>query len=100
MQKEIVASISSMVVTISRLHNITASIGLMRKIASLARDYANGRAAFSQNDALTFRQRTPIAKFFTAKSVVATISEGLEYFGRQGYKKIQDYQGPGLSGNI
>ena len=51
-------------------------------------------------DALTFRQRTPIAKFFTAKSVVATISEGLEYFGRQGYKKIQDYQGPGLSGNI
>jgi len=49
MQKEIVASISSMVVTISRLHNITASIGLMRKIASLARDYANGRAAFSQN---------------------------------------------------
>ena len=49
MQKEIVASISSMVVTISRLHNITASIGLMRKIASLARDYANRRAAFSQN---------------------------------------------------
>ena len=94
-----IASISSML-TISRLHNITASMGLMRKITSLARDYANGRAAFSQNDALTFRQRTPIAKFFTAKSVVATISEGLEYFGRQGYKKIQDYQGPGLSGNI
>jgi len=54
----------------------------------------------TDQDALTFRQRTPIAKFFTAKSVVATISEGLEYFGRQGYKKIQDYQGPGLSGNI
>ena len=43
-----IASISSML-TISRLHNITASIGLMRKITSLARDYATRRAAFSQN---------------------------------------------------
>ena len=54
----------------------------------------------NDQDALTFHLRTPIAKFFTAKSAVATISEGLECFGGQGYKKIQDYQGPGLSGNI
>ena len=54
----------------------------------------------TDQDALTFHLRTPIAKFFTAKSAVATISEGLECFGGQGYKKIQDYQGPGLSGNI
>ena len=54
----------------------------------------------TDQDALTFRQRTPIAKFFTAKSVVATISEGLECFGGQAYEKIQDYQDPGLPGNI
>jgi len=49
----------------------------------------------TDQDALTFHLRTPIAKFFTAKS-----AEGLECFRGQGYKKIQDYQGPGLSGNI
>jgi len=122
-----IASISSML-TISRLHNTTASIGLMRKITSLARDYATRRAAFSQNienhplhlqtmarmevetrgccvllfdlarqlgllesgkisdqDALMFRLMTPVAKFFTAKSAIATVSEGLECFGGQGY---------------
>ena len=43
-----ISSISSML-TISRLHNITASIGLMRKITSLARDFATRRVAFSQS---------------------------------------------------
>ena len=40
---------NSSMVTIGRMHNITASIGLMRKIASLARDYATRKAACSQN---------------------------------------------------
>ena len=28
---------------------------------------------------------TPVAKFYTAKSAVVTVSEGLECFGGQGY---------------
>ena len=42
-----IASISSML-TISRLHNTTSSVGLMRKITSLARDYATRRTAFGE----------------------------------------------------
>ena len=37
---------------------------------------------------------TPVAKFYTAKSAVATVSEGLECFGGQGY--IEDTGLPGL----
>merc|ERR1712013_150040 len=36
----------------------------------------------------------PVAKFYTAKASVATISEGLECFGGQGY--IEDTGIPGL----
>ena len=39
----------------------------------------------TDQDALMFRLMTPVAKFFTAKSAVATVSEGLECFGGQGY---------------
>ena len=37
---------------------------------------------------------TPVAKFCTAKSAVATVSEGLECFGGQAY--IEDTGLPGL----
>ena len=37
---------------------------------------------------------TPVAKFYTAKSSVATVSEGLECFGGQGY--IEDTGLPGM----
>merc|ERR1712002_1310788 len=43
-----IASISSML-TITRLHNTTSSVGAMRKIVSLARDYATRRKAFGLN---------------------------------------------------
>ena len=43
-----IASISSML-TITRLHNITSSVGAMRKIVSLARDYATRRKAFGDS---------------------------------------------------
>jgi len=131
-----IASISSML-TITRLHNTTSSVGAMRKIVSLARDYATRRKAFGQNianqplhiqtlsrmevetrgctillldlarqlglhdcgvagdvDSLLLRLMTPVAKFYTAKSAVATVSEGLECFGGQGY--IEDTGLPGL----
>ena len=42
-----VASISGML-TITRLHNVTSSVAPMRKIVSLARDYATRRTAFGQ----------------------------------------------------
>ena len=42
-----VSSISSML-TISRLHNIAASVGYMRKITTLARDFATRRKAFGK----------------------------------------------------
>jgi len=131
-----IASISSML-TITRLHNTTSSVGAMRKIVSLARDYATRRKAFGLNienqplhiqtlsrmevetrgctillldlarqlglqdcgligdeDSLLLRLMTPVAKFYTAKSAVATVSEGLECFGGQGY--IEDTGLPGL----
>ena len=109
----------------------------MRKMTSLARDYATRRQAFgkrlvehplhmqtlarmevetrgclvlllelarlqgrveqgvaSDQDALLLRLFTPVAKFYTAKAAVATISEGLECFGGQGY--IEDTGLPGL----
>ena len=37
---------------------------------------------------------TPVAKFYTAKAAVATVSEGLECFGGQGY--IEDTGLPGM----
>ena len=49
-----VASISGML-TITRLHNVTSSVAPMRKIISLARDYATRRTAFGnkiENQAL------------------------------------------------
>ena len=45
-------------------------------------------------DALLLRLYTPVAKFYTAKAAVATVSEGLECFGGQGY--IEDTGLPGL----
>ena len=109
----------------------------MRKVVSLARDFATRRQAFgkrlaehplhiqtlarmevetrgclvlllelarlqgrvevgvaSDQDALLLRLFTPVAKFYTAKAAVATISEGLECFGGQGY--IEDTGLPGL----
>jgi len=123
--------------TITRLHNTTSSVGAMRKIVSLARDYATRRKAFGTSidnqplhiqtlsrmevetrgcsillfdlarqlglqdcgqagdvDSLLLRLMTPVAKFYTAKSAVATVSEGLECFGGQGY--IEDTGLPGL----
>eukprot|EP00090_Calanus_glacialis_P014542 TRINITY_DN23353_c0_g1_i1.p1 TRINITY_DN23353_c0_g1~~TRINITY_DN23353_c0_g1_i1.p1 ORF type:complete len:365 (-),score=121.69 TRINITY_DN23353_c0_g1_i1:50-1117(-) len=131
-----IASISGML-TITRLHNTTSSVGAMRKIVSLARDYATRRTAFGEKienqplhiqtlsrmevetrgcsillldlarqlglqdcgqisdmDSLLLRLMTPVAKFYTAKSAVATVSEGLECFGGQGY--IEDTGLPGL----
>jgi len=131
-----IASISGML-TITRLHNTTSSVGAMRKIISLARDYATRRTAFGEKienhslhiqtlsrmevetrgccvllldlarqlglhdcglindqDSLLLRLMTPVAKFYTAKSAVATVSEGLECFGGQGY--IEDTGLPGL----
>lgn len=122
-----VASISSML-TITRLHNIISSVAGMRKILSLARDFATRRQAFRQRidrhplhiqslarmevetrgccilmldlarqmgqhdsgcipdqELLLLRLMTPVAKFYTGKMAVATISEGLECFGGQGY---------------
>jgi len=109
----------------------------MRKIVSLARDYASRREAFgkkinqhplhvqalarmevetrgcsilmlelarqmglhdnssiSDQDLLLMRLMTPVAKLYTGKMAVATISEGLECFGGQGY--IEDTGLPGL----
>ena len=109
----------------------------MRKMTSLARDYALRRRAFGRRlaelplhlqtlarmevetrgcqllllelarqqglvesrmandqDTLLLRLFTPVAKFYTAKASVATISEGLECFGGQGY--IEDTGLPGL----
>jgi len=109
----------------------------MRKIISLARDYATRRKAFgrrlsdhslhlqtlakmevetrgcsllmldlarqlglhdvsaiSDQDLLLLRLMTPVAKLYTAKMAVATLSEGLECFGGQGY--IEDTGIPGL----
>ena len=109
----------------------------MRKVTSLARDYATRRQAFGKRlaehplhiqtlarmevdtrgclvlllelarlqgrveqgvagdqDALLLRLFTPVAKFYTAKAAVATVSEGLECFGGQGY--IEDTGLPGL----
>merc|ERR1711971_492783 len=132
-----IANISSML-TVTRLHNTTAAVGSMRKVTSLARDYATRRQAFgkrlaehplhmqtlarmevetrgclvlllelarlqgrveqgvaSDEDALLLRLFTPVAKFYTAKAAVATISEGLlECFGGQGY--IEDTGLPGM----
>ena len=48
----------------------------------------------SDMDSLLLRLMTPVAKFYTAKSAVATVSEGLECFGGQGY--IEDTGLPGL----
>ena len=48
----------------------------------------------SDTDALLLRLMTPVAKFYTAKSAVATVSEGLECFGDQGY--IEETGLPGL----
>merc|ERR1719458_1173892 len=99
----------------------------MRKMVSLARDFATRRKAFGRpiagqplhlqtlarmevetrgcqllllelarqqglsesnlakdQDTLLLRLFTPVAKFYTAKASVATISEGLECFGGQG----------------
>ena len=36
----------NVMLTITRLHNTTSSVGAMRKIVSLARDYATRRTAF------------------------------------------------------
>jgi len=109
----------------------------MRKVVSLARDFATRRKAFGRpiagqplhlqslarmevetrgcqllllelarqqglvesglandQDTLLLRLFTPVAKFYTAKASVATISEGLECFGGQGY--IEDTGLPGL----
>ena len=131
-----IATIASML-TISRLHNIIMAVGSMRKMVSLARDFATRRKAFGRSiasqplhlqtlarmevetrgcqllllelarqqglvesrmandqDTLLLRLFTPVAKFYTAKASVATISEGLECFGGQGY--IEDTGLPGL----
>ena len=131
-----IATIASML-TISRLHNIIMAVGSMRKMVSLARDFATRRKAFGRpiasqplhlqtlarmevetrgcqllllelarqqglvesrmandQDTLLLRLFTPVAKFYTAKASVATISEGLECFGGQGY--IEDTGLPGL----
>lgn len=131
-----IPAISSML-TISRLHNTISSVAPMRKITSLARDYATRRKAFgrrlsdhplhiqtlakmevetrgcsllmldlarqlglhdvaaiSDQDLLLLRLMTPVAKLYTAKMAVATVSEGLECFGGQGY--IEDTGIPGL----
>eukprot|EP00088_Acartia_fossae_P033683 TRINITY_DN34511_c0_g1_i2.p1 TRINITY_DN34511_c0_g1~~TRINITY_DN34511_c0_g1_i2.p1 ORF type:complete len:627 (-),score=103.98 TRINITY_DN34511_c0_g1_i2:156-2036(-) len=131
-----IPAISSML-TISRLHNSISSAAAMRKIVSLARDYAVKRTAFGRSvadqplhmqtlarmevdtrgssvlvfdlarqlglhdngciqdqDMLLMRLMTPVAKLFTAKMAVATVSEGLECFGGQGY--IEDTGIPGL----
>jgi len=131
-----VASIASML-TITRLHNTVSSCAAMRKIVSLARDYATRRVAFGtaienqplhlqtlarmevetrgccalmldlarlvglddvgrlgQEDELLLRLMMPVAKMYTGKMVVATVSEGLECFGGQGY--IEDTGLPGL----
>lgn len=45
-------------------------------------------------DSLLLRLMTPVAKFYMAKSAVATVSEGLECFGGQGY--IEDTGLPGM----
>merc|ERR1712013_803312 len=109
----------------------------MRKVVSLARDFATRRRAFGRpiagqplhmqalvrmevetrgcqllllelarqqglvesqlaqdQDTLLLRLFMPVAKFYTAKASVATISEGLECFGGQGY--IEDTGIPGL----
>merc|ERR1719305_561175 len=42
-----IASISSML-TVTRLHNTAAAVGSMRKVSSLARDYATRRQAFGK----------------------------------------------------
>jgi len=131
-----IATIANML-TISRLHNIIMAVGSMRKVVSLARDFATRRKAFGRpiagqplhlqtlarmevetrgcqllllelarqqglaesnlandQDTLLLRLFTPVAKFYTAKASVATISEGLECFGGQGY--IEDTGLPGL----
>merc|ERR1711962_133122 len=122
-----IATIANML-TISRLHNIIMAVGSMRKVVSLARDFATRRRAFGRpiagqplhmqalvrmevetrgcqllllelarqqglvesqlaqdQDTLLLRLFMPVAKFYTAKASVATISEGLECFGGQGY---------------
>ena len=48
----------------------------------------------SDQDSLVFRLMTPVAKFYTAKSAFATVSEGLECFGGQGY--IEDTALPSM----
>jgi len=131
-----IATIANML-TISRLHNIIMAVGSMRKVVSLARDFATRRRAFGRpiagqplhmqalvrmevetrgcqllllelarqqglvesqlaqdQDTLLLRLFMPVAKFYTAKASVATISEGLECFGGQGY--IEDTGIPGL----
>jgi len=45
-------------------------------------------------DTLLLRLMTPVSKFYTAKAAVATVSEGLECFGGQGY--IEDTGLPGM----
>merc|ERR1719414_771149 len=45
-------------------------------------------------DILLLRLMTPVSKFYTAKAGVATVSEGLECFGGQGY--IEDTGLPGM----
>ena len=42
-----IASIASML-TVSRMHNIIASVGIQRRMLNLARDYATKRAAFGK----------------------------------------------------
>merc|ERR1719315_564179 len=51
-------------------------------------------AAISDQDLLLLRLMTPVAKLYTAKMAVATVSEGLECFGGQGY--IEDTGIPGI----
>ncbi|GFU30972.1 acyl-CoA dehydrogenase family member 11 [Nephila pilipes] len=94
---------------ITRLHNAMASVGSMRRILQLSRDYSRKRVAFGKTLAeipLHMRVLSTIEmeirgslllllkvgillgkteKLYTAKQAVAVASEGLETFGRQGY---------------
>merc|ERR1711974_310247 len=65
---------------------------LLLELARLQGSVEHGVA--KDQDALMLRLFTPVAKFYTAKASVATISEGLECFGGQGY--IEDTGLPGL----
>jgi alkylation response protein AidB-like acyl-CoA dehydrogenase len=69
--------------------------GCLLLLLELARQLGLVEAGVAgDQDTLLLRLFTPVAKFYTAKAAVATVSEGLECFGGQGY--IEDTGLPGL----